>query len=133
MAKGNSTTDQHYTFLDKNPLNGLNYYRLVNLDNDGQSDESQVITVQNNNDSAPKISFFQETNTLKISYLNQNTEKNTTFELFDMTGKRQAFFTLEPSSDEQLFATFDTSNLPTGCYVLHVQQGGVGESARWVK
>ncbi len=133
MAKGNSTTAQNYTFLDQHPFNGLNYYRLVNLDNDGQSDNSPLIIVQNTKENGSILTFLKEENALKISYLNQNIEKTTTFELFDITGKRQAIFTLEPNSDEQLFATFDTSNLPTGCYVLRVQQGGVSESARWMK
>ncbi len=132
-GKGNSTIEQHYSFLDQHPLNGSNYYRLVNLDYDGQSDNSRVIIVQNIKENASKFTFFQENNMLEISYFNQSTEKTTTFELFDMTGKRQAFFVLEPSTDEQLFANFDTSNLPAGCYVLRVQQGEAAESVRWVK
>ncbi|TZF85759.1 T9SS type A sorting domain-containing protein (plasmid) [Pedobacter sp. BS3] len=37
-----------YTFYDKNPLNGTNYYKLVQIDNDGKTTELGVRTVTYN-------------------------------------------------------------------------------------
>ena len=36
-AKGNSSQLVHYTACDRHPLNGVNYYRLVQYDKDGKS------------------------------------------------------------------------------------------------
>lgn len=39
---GNSSTVNHYQFIDKNPLVGVNYYRLKQVDFDGQFEYSPI-------------------------------------------------------------------------------------------
>lgn len=45
--KGKGTTDetQHYAYFDPNPLAGINYYRLRQVDFDGTTDYSKVVAV----------------------------------------------------------------------------------------
>ncbi|TZF86003.1 T9SS type A sorting domain-containing protein (plasmid) [Pedobacter sp. BS3] len=44
-SKGsNSTTRQDYQFMDRNPANGTNYYRLTQVDNDGKAKELAIST-----------------------------------------------------------------------------------------
>lgn len=43
---GNSSTILEYTFTDEKPLQGVNYYRLKQVDFDGQFSYSPVVTVQ---------------------------------------------------------------------------------------
>ncbi|MGI8892665.1 MAG: T9SS type A sorting domain-containing protein [Bacteroidia bacterium] len=43
---GNSTTINHYEFLDLNPLNGVSYYRLRQIDYDGTDDISPSVSVR---------------------------------------------------------------------------------------
>lgn len=45
QAAGNSQVTMHYTYFDKNPLNGVLFYRLQQLDKDGQLEYSTVIRV----------------------------------------------------------------------------------------
>ena len=45
-GQGNSTTAHEYAFVDSRPLAGLSYYRLRQVDVDGNSDFSPVATVQ---------------------------------------------------------------------------------------
>ena len=44
-AKGNSAVAVNYSFLDKQPHGGINYYRLKQLDRDGQFVISPVVKV----------------------------------------------------------------------------------------
>lgn len=43
----NTYTSRNYTFLDKNPDPGTNYYRLKQIDIDGQYSYSKIIAVHN--------------------------------------------------------------------------------------
>jgi hypothetical protein len=45
-AAGNSADQQLYTFRDKNPFNGVNYYRLKQNDFDGSYEYSRIIPVE---------------------------------------------------------------------------------------
>lgn len=46
-ARGNGTQVTHYAFADRRPLNGLNYYRLMQVDVDGSFTYSPVIALDN--------------------------------------------------------------------------------------
>ena len=46
QAVGNSTTEQNYNFTDKNPYNGVSYYRLRQTDKDMSSTYSEVKSVE---------------------------------------------------------------------------------------
>lgn len=45
-AVGNSTTEQHYTYTDQLPAKGMNYYRIVQIDIDGQQSSTSVVQQQ---------------------------------------------------------------------------------------
>ncbi|NJL74307.1 MAG: T9SS type A sorting domain-containing protein [Saprospiraceae bacterium] len=45
---GNSVEKQYYQFWDKTPRNGLNYYRLKQIDFDGAFEYSNIIAIENN-------------------------------------------------------------------------------------
>ncbi|GEM_PF-2690666 len=45
-AQGNSNIKTNYSFLDKNPANGINYYKLKQIDLDGKSEEYGPIAVK---------------------------------------------------------------------------------------
>ncbi|WP_162796093.1 T9SS type A sorting domain-containing protein [Pedobacter nanyangensis] len=44
-GKGNSTTNQFYTFMDHSPQSGTNYYQLEQVDFDGKREKSNVIAI----------------------------------------------------------------------------------------
>lgn len=47
-GKGGSRSEQHYNWVDKNPLSDINYYRLSQVDYDGSFNYSKIIYIQNN-------------------------------------------------------------------------------------
>ena len=52
---GNSNTNLDYSFIDKNPLNGINYYRLKQTDFNGESAYSNIISLASNKDGGVTI------------------------------------------------------------------------------
>lgn len=46
-GKGNTTQPSQYTFTDENPIEGLAYYKLLQVDYDGAESSSDVVAVNN--------------------------------------------------------------------------------------
>ncbi len=73
IAAGNSSTNMAYTFIDNNPMIGINYYRLKQIDNDGRfiyTPTRQVI--------------FKELNAGTVKYYPNPTNGILTIELADL-------------------------------------------------
>lgn len=49
-AVGNSTVIQYYSYIDKSPISGVNYYRIKEVDFDGAINYSKIITVNYNSE-----------------------------------------------------------------------------------
>ncbi len=56
-GKGNSSTNQYYSFEDENPLSGTNYYRLKQVDYDGQFSYSKIISIDLKNTASENASL----------------------------------------------------------------------------
>ena len=54
---GNSIQILNYSFTDRQPLSGINYYRLLQTDYDGKTSLSEIISVDNSFVNAELISF----------------------------------------------------------------------------
>jgi hypothetical protein len=55
---GNSTTEKDYTFTDKSPFNGINYYRLRQTDFDGHSETFSPVSAKCNGRQNPSIYIY---------------------------------------------------------------------------
>ncbi|MFT4062741.1 MAG: T9SS type A sorting domain-containing protein [Edaphocola sp.] len=121
---GNSSSLLSYDFTDENPLNGRNYYRLKQVDNDGQYKFSTIQSV-----------FFETANSVKI-YPNptataiaiETTLDNAAVSVFDMEGRKILSQTMSGTNP-----TLDISTLPTGNYVLKVDNNGQTFSSKFIK
>lgn len=54
-GQGNSTELIDYEFVDDNPVNGMNFYRLKQMDFDGKFEYSTVVSIRNNNTEDVKV------------------------------------------------------------------------------
>ena len=111
---GNNTTSDlsNYHFNDKKPLIGLNYYRLKQIDFDGQYEYSTTVVVQNKRDGKSLIlSPNPVQNTLNII----NGEGKAT--IYNLLGQRIKQFAIDSES-----FLMNVSDLVQGQYLLHIQK-----------
>ncbi len=58
-AVGNSSTNSNYHFVDRNPNRGMNYYRLLQFDIDGGSDQHEtLVRIDNTAESETPIGIY---------------------------------------------------------------------------
>ncbi|MFK7771152.1 MAG: T9SS type A sorting domain-containing protein [Saprospiraceae bacterium] len=118
MVQGAGTTNelQEYTFIDKNPEAGINYYRLLQVDFDGTATSSNIVSI----DFTPKngdLSIYPNptTDILTIKYPVKWKDK-TVITIMNSLGQIVKVIN-EPAE------TFSVSDLPVGMYNLQVTNG----------
>lgn len=117
-GNGNSSVTNHYVFIDEQPLAGVTYYRIKQVDFDGQFSYSDVREV-NNERITPVITSpnpFQTTLTLQ---LNNATQVPTSIELVDLTGKVRYYHLAEVTEVNPQFQ-LSVADLPAGIYFVRV-------------
>jgi hypothetical protein len=83
---GNSTSVNNYSFTDKNPVNGANYYKLVQTDFDGKTEAFTPISVKFNLASVTALSVYA-TQTKIQGQLNWVKNEQATVTVTDLGGK----------------------------------------------
>jgi len=84
-AKGYSNVKSSYSFLDKQPLQGLNLYRLKQVDLDGKSEYSPVLTVSFSRQAGIRITPNPASTFVNIGLDNSNTA--VTVQIIDLNGR----------------------------------------------
>ena len=85
-GRGDLSEIIHYTFVDENPAIGINYYRLKQIDFNGESSFSEIIALRNEN-GAIKI-FPNPTNeTINISGLENYRSEGIYVKIYDLSGR----------------------------------------------
>ena len=120
IAKGNTAMNNLYDFIDTNPYEGSNYYRLKIMDIDQQYTYSNVIMIQKNvlNTSIAAVYPNPASNMIHIDLNIAKTEK-TNIQVLDMTGRlvREFNVTLEKGfSTHQL----DLASIANGQYMIRI-------------
>jgi hypothetical protein len=88
-ASGFSSTIMNYSFTDANPLNGINYYRLVMVDKDKASDYSNVVSISSKHNQTLNIVSAQlssSTSNLTLA-VNATQSVKTLLMVFDANGR----------------------------------------------
>jgi Secretion system C-terminal sorting domain len=106
---GNSNVGIEYVFIDNNPLQGMNYYRLKQMDIDGRVTFSNIKTVKFSANNA--ISIYPNPSKGIVNIDGWNNIKN--MELYDISGRK-----LKQWNTAQ--ATIDISNFASGNYILQM-------------
>ncbi len=108
---GNSSTTLDYSYTDKNPLNGVSYYRLTQTDYNGDYEVFDPVSVSYLNEDALHIGPNPAVNEINVS-LNGEMGMGK-FYMYNMSGAQVKSINLESS-----FTTIDVSNLPSGTYMV---------------
>lgn len=118
---GNSVQNRSYSFMDKHPEKGINYYRIKQVDYDGASSLSKTASV-----------FFETEKIVADVYpnpVNNNTVTLTfpkdmdgelTVELFDLSGKLIYQNYIEEVYFDSPTQTLDLQNVTNGIYFLKI-------------
>lgn len=108
---GNSRNENSYTFIDENPLPGINYYRLRQLDLDGKTAFSDVKSLTFGG-MIKELSVFPNpaNDFLQISGF----ESGSSIQLFNSSGKEIGSYTVDENG------RINISQLRAGSYVIQV-------------
>jgi len=110
-----------YKFSDMAPKDGLNYYRLQQVDNDASSTSSRTVNVLFQNTASLFVFPNPATETLQAS-LGRAIEGTVRWRILDMSGRLVGEGSLTNSEGTTLF-TVPVGNLEAGSYALEVLEG----------
>jgi hypothetical protein len=123
QGAGNSSLLQNYLYTDANPLAGVNYYRLRQVDFDGKFEYSPVQSVRMGGAGTATLlpNPLQVGNALTLLY-DSNTETGLDIAVFNAMGQQLVQYQIEvQKGDNQL--RIDLSQLTSGLYTLRIQNG----------
>ncbi|MCC6723289.1 MAG: T9SS type A sorting domain-containing protein [Saprospiraceae bacterium] len=110
-GKGTSFGENNYYFTDEQPLQGTNYYRLKQVDFDGDFEYSKVISTVVGRGTVGSVSLFPNPTADLVTIQLPDADGSCQVTLFDLTGKRWLDAPLNGNS-------LNISYLPTGTYLL---------------
>jgi hypothetical protein len=113
QGQGTTIETQNYTFVDEEPTTGINYYRLKQMDFDGQFEYSDIrnVVFGNSDDKTMAIYPNPVQNELTIS------EGVGNITIFNALGQP-----IRQLNNEETLTTINTSDLPKGIYILQLQK-----------
>ena len=112
-GSGTSAEAQDYSFIDSHPLQGINFYRLRQVDLDGHSSYSAVITVMVNGDKLFAIAPNPVQGLLTVR-LGGTPSAGGLFRIMDMQGKVLRVIGANQDNTQQV----SVGGLAAGTYVL---------------
>jgi PKD repeat protein len=115
-GRGNANVAFTYEFIDPVGVGRNYYYRLRQVDFDGKQSLSNTILIRRNNPTAINIfpTTFQDDTTVTLPM-----SGNIQVELYDMSGKRAAFFESSTASNTHRI----TWDVPNGSYLVRIRYG----------
>jgi hypothetical protein len=113
---GNSSQQLDYVFYDKNPVQGKSYYRLKQIDFDGQFTYSDVQKVVNNKIMSVITGVFPNPFNEQITIESPDLES---FRIYNAEGKDFTFLSVKLVQSSTSIV-LNTSQLPAGIYWIRV-------------
>lgn len=129
-ANGNSTVNKNYTAIDKSPVKGMNYYRLLQVDNDGKQSYSSVASVKFATNDGMGISFYPNPVKSKLTVQLDNISTNAaSLTLVNIEGK-VVKSTLLNQQNTNTIVSFDVASISRGVYYLVFKDGQNTKSSK---
>jgi hypothetical protein len=124
---GNSSETLDYFFDDLVPFQGINYYRLNQVDYNGDFHYSKVIAIANNSDNNWQISITEDGNNI---LLNCQEMHNGIISIIDMSGKVIKEIRIRSDKTSHVI---NLGNYANGIYLLRISDGTKAKAIRFVK
>jgi hypothetical protein len=125
-GNGNSNSINEYEFIDAAPVNGINYYRLVQHDFNGKTSYSNVIKVDIENTSNFSVSPNPSVSSFNVKFLNLSGGE---FTVMDVLGRVLLNRTIEAGTESIVIG----SEFTKGVYVLRLSGSNGVATQRVVK
>ena len=126
---GTTSERQYYRFIDKTPLNGISYYRLVQQDVDGRKTYSKTVSVKFEvMNSTAAISVFPNPAADFARVKSIGLSGASTLEIIDLTGKA---LIKAPVLSE--ITELNISGLPKGIYQVRLINEGQATTTKLIK
>jgi hypothetical protein len=119
---GNSNAPLSYTATDERPLNGINYYRLTQVDYDGASETFDPVSIFCQNESAADLLHVYPNpadDLFTVSLYLSESLPEVRFQLADLNGRTVAAHTFSALKGNNTFQ-LDRQGLEAGTYVLRL-------------
>jgi len=129
FVAGNAATESNaqYSFVDNNPDNGMNYYRIGELDIDGAVNYSVTKAVNVDNAAGSYLQVWPNPAKSQINIQNNNNYTNA--RIYSQSGALVAGTTLKSGAN-----TINVSSLPFGAYIVNVKDAnGLSYNMKFIK
>ena len=123
---GNSTTQHDYQYIHLNPGNGVNYYRLKQLDYNGDFDYSETISIRFDNLSNQILLYPNPASDILYIKIPSNQEENQKISILDGRGK-QIYSEFIPGKSKTYL--INVKNWLPGIYIVRIDD----QNFRFVK
>lgn len=110
---GSSTTQNSYSFTDTKPMDGMNYYRLQQIDVDGKSAFSEVKTIYN----PIFYSVFPNPTNSEITITGESLHSDVIIQILDCVGQ-----TIYTSEMKQGICKVDMGAFASGVYYVQINK-----------
>ena len=131
---GNSSTLKSYEAYDAKPFNGMNYYRIKQVDADGHFTYSKIVNTRLVSGTQVSVSANPFHNSISVN-ISSIASQNVTVKLTDATGKEIAAGKWSISSGNTRKDMTDLNRLQNGIYILTISgaNGGILYNNKIVK
>jgi len=131
LGAGTTQEPQDYSFVHETPAQGINYYRLRQVDYDGQYEYHGPVTARFGQ-AAAELHVFPTVSQgeLRVRYSGQ-LQSGAQLSVLGLQGQVQRSLAWDSKSRQR--TTLNVSDLPAGLYLLRLQNGREVLSARFVK
>lgn len=130
-VKGNGTSSQKskYVAYDVNPVNGINYYKLVQIDNDGTTKELGVKSVNFSLNKLNKLLVYPNpaSTTVNVQVFNGKSATSAILTLVSVSGQVSSTKKVQLAQGINTFP-LDISDTTPGQYLLNVKATNINES-----
>lgn len=127
-GKGTTILESYYNWIDRSPNNGLNYYRLLQVDFDGVKSYSNILAIEFKSD-RDKIQLYPNPVILEVNInLPENWKGESLIILHDFYGRLINSFTVSSGS-----VTFPVDNIPSGFYRISATNNSKNLNTTFIK